>query len=95
MAILPGLAFAYAMNSGTVRVHHDDIGLTADAGDRRDVPNETEIEFVVKRGIDCIWCGHEQECVSVGSRLHDSLGSEIAASARPVLGDDRLTNAFR
>ena len=35
-------------------MHHHDIGDADDAGDRRDVADEVEIELVVERRIDCV-----------------------------------------
>ena len=55
--ILPGLALAYAVNSGTVLAGTDGFttitnGTADDARDGRDVAKKNEIELVVERGVD-------------------------------------------
>ena len=60
-------------------MHHDDAGDANQPGDRRDVANEVEIEFLVERRVDCIGRADQQERVAVGRRAHDRLGRDIAA----------------
>ena len=73
--------------------HH--IGRAHDAGDGRNVPDEIEIEVVVKRCADRIIRPDQEECVTVRSCAHDRLGADIAASTGPVLDDEWLAQAFR
>src|SRR5262249_43293356 len=37
----------------------------------------------------------QEECIAVGRCVHDRLGGDVAASAWPVLDDDRLAKTFR
>ncbi len=58
-----------------------------DAGDRRDVADEIELEIVVERGVDgVVRPGHEQR-VAVGRRVRDRLDRDIAAGAGTVVDD--------
>src|SRR5947207_1582176 len=77
------------------RVHHHNVGLAADGRDRRDVAYEIEIEVVVKRRVPRVSRSNLQQRVAVRWRAHDRFGTKIAAGARPVLDDKRLTEAFR
>ena len=61
------------------------------SGNRRDVAQETVIEIVVNRGVDCVRRPDQKERIPVGRRAHDSLGGDVAGGAGPVLDDDRLT----
>jgi len=82
------------MNSGTVGgnrwVHHQDIGLDADASDRRDVADEIETELVVERRVDGLARTDQEKRVAVRRRPHRRLGGDVAAGARPVLDDELL-----
>src|SRR5438552_8737230 len=71
-------------------MHLHDIGHAHDAGNRRDIADEIEIELVVKRCVDRICCGDHEERVAVRRRIYDRLGAEVAASTQPVLGDELL-----
>src|SRR5882672_9158780 len=66
-------------------MHHHDAGLTTHTRDRRNVAEEIETEFIVKRRIDRGWRTDQEECVAFWWRAHDRLTCDIAASARPVL----------
>ena len=89
MVILPALALAYAMNSGTVVTGTD--GWTAmrsdadKAGNLCDVADEVEVEFFVEARVDHICEGNQKERVTVWWCSHDGLGSDIATGPRPVL----------
>ena len=72
------------------RIHHHHIGIAADAGDRRDVAEEIEVQLFVERCIDRVGDADQQEHVPVGRRFDDGLRGEIAAGARPVLHDEGL-----
>jgi hypothetical protein len=66
---------------------HDE-RLATDAGDRRNIAHEVVIELWVERGIDGVGRTDQQERVSVGGRIHDHLGRDVATGARPVLNND-------
>src|SRR5262245_14013051 len=72
-----------------------DVGLPANAGDRRDVADEVEIELVVERRIDQICPRDKEERVAVRRRAHDRFGADIAATAWPVLYDEWLAEPLR
>ena len=76
-------------------MYHHDEGTADQARDRRDVANEIEIEFVVKRRIDRVRRTDQEQRVAVRSRAHDRLGGDIAACARPVLDDELLAEPLR
>ena len=60
-----------------------------DAGDRRDVAHEIEVQFFVERGVDRVrdrW----QQRVAIGRGVHDRLGADIAAGAGAVLDHEGL-----
>jgi hypothetical protein len=61
-----------------------------DAGDRRDVADEIEVQFFVERGVDRVRDRCQQQRVSVGSGVHDRLGADIAAGAGAVLDHEGL-----
>jgi hypothetical protein len=72
-------------------MHKNDLRHANDASNRRDVADEVEIELLVKRGVDRVGdCGQEQR-IAVRGRIHDRLGADVAASARPIFGDERLS----
>ena len=88
------------MNSGTVLAGNDGcttmtLGDADDAGDRRDVADEIEIELVVERRVDRVRRTDQQQRVAVGGRAHDRLGADVAAGARPVLDDEWLAEPLR
>src|SRR5262245_20123111 len=66
-----------------------------DAGDRRDVADEVEIEFVVEGRIDQICPRDKEERVAVRRRAHDRFGADIAATAWPVIDHEWLAEPFR
>jgi hypothetical protein len=71
-------------------MQQDDHRHADDAGDRRDAADKVEIEFVVERGVDRVRHGGKQKRISVGGRVDDGLGADVAAGARPVLDDEGL-----
>jgi len=71
--------------------HHHDEGLAVDARHRRDVADEIEIQLIVKRRVDRCCRADLKERVAIRWRTHDRLGRDIAARARPILDDERLT----
>jgi hypothetical protein len=59
------------------------------------ITNEIEIEVAIERGADCSRCADHEQRISVWRRIHDRLGSNIAAGTRPVLDDEGLTQTLR
>jgi len=81
--------------AGTDGVYHHGIGTSENAGDRRNVADEIEIELIVERRVARVEAtGHEQR-IAVCGRVHDRLGADIAAAARPVLDDEWLAEPLR
>jgi len=76
-------------------MHEKDHRNADDTADRRDVADEIEIELLVERGVDRVRYAGEQERVSVGRRIHDQFGADIAGGTRPVLDDERLAEPLR
>src|SRR5882672_10927530 len=74
---------------------HQDIRPAGDAGDRRDIADEIEIQLVVQCRVDCVRRSAEEERVTVWWRTHDRLSAQIAASAAPILDDKWLAEPFR
>ena len=64
-----------------------------DAGDRRDVADEIEIELVIERRVDRVRRTDQSSVWPSAGALHDRLGADIAAGARPVLDDEWLAQA--
>ena len=98
--ILPGLALACAMNSGTVLAGTDGLttitrGCADDGCDRRDVADEIEIEFVVERRVDRVAATDQEQRVAVRRRSYDDFGADITAGTRPVLDDEWLAEPLR
>jgi hypothetical protein len=96
MLILPGIALRIgnevAEGLGWNRwVHHQNVGLAADPGNRCDVADEIEIELLKQRGVDRIRRNGQQERVAIGRGVHDGLGGQIAAGPRAVFDDEWLT----
>ena len=71
------------------------LGTRHDARDRRDVADEIEVELFIERRVDCIRRADQEQRIAVRGRAHDRLGGDIAASARPVLDDERLAEPLR
>ena len=63
-------------------------------GDRRDVPDQIEVELEERR-IDRMRCADLEQRVAVGRRAHDRFGADIAGAARPVVDDDGLAEPLR
>ena len=81
--------------AGTDRIHQHDVGLAADARDRRDVSDEIEIELVEERRGDRVRRSDQQKRIAVCGRPHDRLGSDAVAASRPVLDDEWLAEPLR
>ena len=64
-----GLGVGDELGNGLGRnrwIHHHDIGRADDAGDRRDVADEIEIELVVERRVDRVRRTDQQQRIAVG-----------------------------
>ena len=72
-----------------------DQGRATDSRDWPDVANEIEFEILIKRGVTGIRKTDQQKGVSVGRRVHDGLGRDIAATTRTVLDDEWLAESHR
>ena len=60
----------------------------------RRVTQKIEIEMLVKRGVDGVGTGDQQQRIAVGRRLHHRLGGDVGAGARPVIDDELLAELF-
>src|SRR5262249_61211662 len=65
------------------------------AGDRRDVADEIEVELVIERRVTSVRRGREKERMPVWSRTDDRLGGDIAVRSGPVLDDKWLAEPLR
>src|SRR4029453_19202751 len=70
-------------------IHRQNVGLAADGRDRRDVPAEIEIEFVVEERAGCGGCADKKERITIRRRFHHRLVPEGGARAGPFF-DDKL-----
>ena len=77
-----------------LRSNHHHLRDANDAGDRRRVAQKIEIEMLIKRGVDGVRTGHQQQRVTVGRRLHHRLGGDVGAGAWPVVDDELLAELF-
>src|SRR5262249_34249796 len=69
--------------------------LATDPRDRSDVAQEGVIEIAVKCGVDGVSHGSQQQHVPIGGRMHDGLGSDIAAGAGAILHYELLAKPLR
>src|SRR5262245_27412206 len=76
-------------------MHQHDVGHDNDAGDRRDIADETEIKLFVERSIDGVYRSDEEERVAIRGSPHDRLRGDISTGARPVLDDKLLAKSLR
>jgi len=76
-------------------MHQHNVGLAADARDRRDIVNEIKTERVIKRCVDRMRAGDQEKRIAVRRCTYDRFGSDIAAGTWPVLDDERLTELLR
>jgi hypothetical protein len=74
---------------------HHDKGHDHNAGDRRDVADEIEVELVIERRVNSVRRGREKERITVWSRTDDRLGGDIAVCSGPVLDDEWLAEPLR
>ena len=71
------------------------VGHANEAGDRRGVVEEIEIELVVEAHIDGGRGGDHAQRVTIGRRVDEGLMRNIAAGARAVVDDEGLSEPFR
>src|SRR5262245_24008655 len=76
-------------------MHQHDVGHDNDAGDRRDIADETEIKLFVERSIDGVYRSDEEERVAIRGSPHDRLRGDISTGTRPVLDDKLLPKSLR
>jgi hypothetical protein len=76
-------------------MQHNDIPHPDDARNRRNVADEIEIELAVERRVDGVRRSRQEQCISVGWRVHDCLRGDVRSSARAVLDDELLTEPLR
>src|SRR5829696_5617130 len=93
MLILPGLVFAYAMNSGTDFAGNDGFTTTT-PGLRRKLATGAMSRIKSKlvfeeRCVECVGRRNVQKRVAIGGCSDDRIDSDVAAGPRAVL-DDKL-----
>jgi hypothetical protein len=66
-----------------------------DARDWCDVTDEIELEVLVERRINSVRNVGQKDRIAVGGCIYDCFGSNVVASARPVLNDELLTKSLR
>src|SRR5215831_17969875 len=76
-------------------IHHHEVGHDNNAGDRRDVADEIEVELLIKRRVHRVRRMDEEERIAIGYRTHDGLRGDISAGARSVLDDKLLAEPLR
>jgi len=65
-----------------------------DACDRRDVADEIEIEFFVKRRVDSIRGSDKKQRIAVWGSVNDRLGTDVATGTRPVFDNEWLSETL-
>jgi hypothetical protein len=76
--------------NGRVDVQH--VRHARDAGDRREITLQIELEVIKERRVDRVDGSHEKQRVTVGRRARDRFTGEIAGCAGPILDDHRLAD---
>ena len=76
------------------RVTGIDMRRADDAGDRREIADQVEIELVVECRIGGVAGPDHEQRVAVRGRLCGRLGADIGAAARPVLDHELLAEPF-
>src|SRR3954451_22007415 len=77
------------------RIHLHELGHADNAGDRRRVANEIEVQVLKQGRIDCGTAAGNEESVTVCGTPNDRLGADIAARAWTVLDEELLTEVLR
>src|SRR5215472_17331419 len=88
------------MNSGTVLAGNDGVttmtqGLPQMLATGAMSPDEIEVELFVERRIHCVRRDDQEQRVAIRPRDDDNFGTDTAASARPVLNDEFLSEPLR
>jgi hypothetical protein len=78
---------------GGRHLHHERLGV--DGGNGRDIAQEVVIELLIKRGVNGIRRGDDEERVAIGGGVGDIGGRQIAARAGAIFHHDRLTELLR
>src|SRR5262249_31910474 len=76
-------------------MHHHDVGHDNNAGDRRDVADEIEVELVIECRVERVRRSGHKERSAAGERPHEGLGGIITAGAGRVLDDEWLAEPLR
>ncbi len=76
------------------RVDDHDQCRPLDAGDRRDVAREAEIEIVVERLVDRARRAGQQKRITVRRRMCHEAGADVGPGAATVLDDDLLVETL-
>src|SRR5262245_24342672 len=76
-------------------MHVQDERNAINAGDRRGVANEIELEIIVQGRIDRVRSIGEEKRLAVRGRAHRHFGRDIAGSTRPVIDEKLLTQTVR
>src|SRR5215813_9829116 len=75
-------------------IHHHEVRHDNNAGDRRDVADEIEVELLIKRRVHRVRRMDEEERIAIRYRTHDGLRGDISAGARPVLDNELLAESL-
>src|SRR5437867_11905958 len=67
---------------------HHKLGTTGNAGDRRDVADEIEIELFVERRISRVRKTNQEKRVAIRGRIHDGLGGDVGTRDGRVPDDE-------
>ena len=81
--------------AGTRGIDLHDVRNPDDTGHRHDIAHEIERQLVVERRVDPVGGIDQQQRVAVRRRVHDDLGADIVAGARPVVDDELLAEPLR
>src|SRR5258706_15839387 len=76
-------------------MHPHHVGHDNNAGERRDVADEIEVELVIECRVERVEGTDYEQGVAVCRRAHDRLGCDVAAGSRTVVDDERLTEPLR
>jgi len=70
-------------------------GDSSDVRHRGGVEGKIESKVVVERRVDGVGRHGKQQCVAVRRRANDRFGADVAAGARPIVGDELLAQPLR
>ena len=69
-------------------------GVRPIAADWSEIARETEIEMLIKRGVDGIGRDGQQQRIAVRRRMRHDFSPDIAGGARPIVDNELLTEPF-